>query len=240
MKKTALFLSAAMLLTLLVAPASAANFVSSVEQKEAPQVTGAQLVDAQGNEVAVSTNEIVIVAVGNTAAAAPEVQENLAKAYEQVKSEEFIAEIAPAVEKVLQDVAPEVKAEDLVVSDVFDVSLTGAAADALAAGGSVTLNFDVNLAPSTTLVVLHNYADDQWEVIPSDRVARNADGSVDITFTSLSPIVFLMDSADVEVDPEGPNSPQTGDNTVVVAMTVVLLGCAVMGGAVLARKKFAA
>lgn len=262
MKKTALFLSAAMLLTLLVAPASAASFVSSVEQKEAPTV--ATVVDSQGNEAAavitddqgnelgsVSFEEIIVVPVSQTTQAAPgeevapevkQIQENLTKAYEQVKTPEFMEEMAPAVEEVLQEIAPEVKAEDLVVSDVFDVSLTGAAAEILSQpGASVTINFSVNVAPSTALVVMHNYADDLWEAIPNDRVSRNADGTVGITFTSLSPIVFLVDSASVEVDPDGPQSPQTGDNTgVVVAMTVVLMGCVLMGGAVLARKKFEA
>lgn len=253
MKKTALFLSAAMLLTLLAAPASAASFTPSVEQKEAPAVTtvtdksgneaAALIIDAQGNEVAgVPVTDLAVTPVAKANQAGGQVSEALTRAYEQIKNASSLTEVAPQLEKALQTSAPDVKVSDLVVRDVFDVSVTGAAADFLAQeGNTITIRFDVKAAPGTALVVLHNYAGSDWEVISNDRVARNADGSVDVTFDSLSPIAFLVNSADVEVDPEGPTSPQTGDSGLPAAgIAVVLLGCAVLTGAYLVRKKYVA
>ena len=63
---------------------------------------------------------------------------------------------------------------------------------------NITLRFDVGVAPSATLIVLHNYEGSNWEIIPDDRVVQNADGTVDVTFDSLSPIAFVVDSTETD------------------------------------------
>ena len=76
------------------------------------------------------------------------------------------------------------------------------------------MRFDLGLAPSATLIVLHNYEGSNWEIIPDDRVVQNADGTVDVTFDSLSPIAFVVDSTETDTsastDANAPTSPQTG------------------------------
>lgn len=247
MKKIALFLSAAMTLTLLVAPAAAAGTTASVERKEAPQVVAVQdeagqqvaglIHDAEGKVVSgVSTGDLTVTPVSKADQASETISKALSQAYDQIQAANSLADLAPALEQVLPDYDKDVKVADLVVRDLFDVSLSG---DYLAeAGNTITIRFDLKLNPNELLLVLHNYSGSDWEVIAKDRVVRNADGSVDVTFDSLSPVAFVVDGASVTVDPNAPASPQTGDNSVETAM--VLLGVAVVAGAFLARKKYMA
>lgn len=247
MKKIALFLSAAMTLTLLVAPAAAAGTSASVERKEAPQVVAVQdkagqqvaglIHDAEGNEVSgVPAGDLTVTPVSKADQASETISKALSQAYDQIQAANSLADLAPALEQVLPDYDKDVKVADLVVRDLFDVSLSG---DYLAeAGNTITIRFDLKLNPNELLLVLHNYSGSDWEVIAKDRVVRNADGSVDVTFDSLSPVAFVVDGASVTVDPNAPASPQTGDNSVETAM--VLLGVAVVAGAFLARKKYMA
>ena len=70
-----------------------------------------------------------------------------------------------------------------------------------------------------------------------------ADGTVDVTFDSLSPVAFVVDkqeSTDTEKPgADEPSSPQTGDNGVLRAAGIAALGlgCAAVIGAVSASKK---
>ena len=89
----------------------------------------------------------------------------------------------------LKEIGSEASVEDLVVRDLFDVSVTGAAAES----DSVTVRFNLGLSQSATLIVLHNYEGSNWEIIPKDRVKQNADGTVDVTFDSFSPVAFVVD-----------------------------------------------
>ena len=131
------------------------------------------------------------------------------------------------------------------VRDIFDVSVTGDAAEYLAEDGNgITLRFDLKLSPSALLIVLHNYSGSDWEIIPEDRVVQNADGTVDVTFESLSPIAFVVDNQESEennaLDTAAPVSPQTSDNgqAPMGGIFVVVLGCAAVFTAVILWKKY--
>ena len=62
---------------------------------------------------------------------------------------------------------------------------------------------------------------------------------VKLTFDSLSPVVFAIDSAEFHVDPNGPTSPQTGEISpvVVIAGMTIVAACA---AAYVVRKEKAA
>lgn len=259
MKKLALFLSVLLIAVTLAAPASAAvNFTPSVEQKPAPTVdpitdsngdqVSAIIQDQNGGEVhgvSIDSGELIVTPISQASQAAQAISEMLTKAYEQIQQADTIADLVPTIGDFLQPIGNTVtQVDDLVVRDVFDVSLTGTAAEYLAQeGNNITLRFDVDISPSATLIVLHNYEGSNWEIIPDDRVVQNADGTVDVTFDSLSPIAFVVDSTETDTsasaDANAPTSPQTGDSSLppVAGAGLIVLGCVALASAAVVWKK---
>ena len=258
MKKLALFLSVLLIAVTLAAPASAAvNFTPSVEQKPAPSVD--PITDSNGNEVSaiirdqngeevhgvsIDSGELIVTPISQASQAAQAISEMLTNAYEQIQQADTIADLVPTIGEFLQTIGSASQVADLVVRDVFDVSLTGTAAEYLAQeGNNITLRFDVGVAPSATLIVLHNYEGSNWEIIPDDRVVQNADGTVDVTFDSLSPIAFVVDSTETDTsastDADAPTSPQTGDSSLppVAGAGLIALGCVALASAAVVWKK---
>ena len=243
----------------LAAPASAAvNFTPSVEQKPAPTVdpitdsngdqVSAIIRDQNGGEVhgvSIDSGELIVTPISQASQAAQTISEMLTKAYEQIQQADTIADLVPTIGDFLQSIGNTVtQVDDLVVRDVFDVSLTGTAAEYLAQeGNNITLRFDVDISPSATLIVLHNYEGSNWEIIPDDRVVQNADGTVDVTFDSLSPIAFVVDSTETDTsasaDANAPTSPQTGDSSLppVAGAGLIVLGCVALASAAVVWKK---
>lgn len=258
MKKLALFLSVLLIAVTLAAPASAAvNFTPSVEQKPAPTVD--TVTDSSGNQVSaiirdqngeevhgvsIDSGELIVTPISQASQAAQAISEMLTNAYEQIQQADTIADLVPTIGDFLQTIGSASQVADLVVRDVFDVSLTGTAAEYLAQeGNNITLRFDLGLAPSATLIVLHNYEGSNWEIIPDDRVVQNADGTVDVTFDSLSPIAFVVDSTETDtsasIDADAPTSPQTGDSSLppVAGAGLIALGCVALASAAVVWKK---
>ncbi len=258
MKKLALFLSVLLIAVTLAAPASAAvNFTPSVEQKPAPSVD--PITDSSGNQVSaiirdqngeevhgvsIDSGELIVTPISQASQAAQAIREMLTNAYEQIQQADTIADLVPTIGDFLQAIGSAAQVADLVVRDVFDVSLTGTAAEYLAQeGNNITLRFDLGLAPSATLIVLHNYEGSNWEIIPDDRVVQNADGTVDVTFDSLSPIAFVVDSTETDtsasIDADAPTSPQTGDSSLppVAGAGLIALGCVALASAAVVWKK---
>ena len=258
MKKLALFLSVLLIAVTLAAPASAAvNFTPSVEQKPAPTVD--TVTDSSGNQVSaiirdqngeevhgvsIDSGELIVTPISQASQAAQAISEMLSNAYEQIQQANTIADLVPTIGDFLQTIGSAAQVADLVVRDVFDVSLTGTAAEYLAQeGNNITLRFDLGLAPSATLIVLHNYEGSNWEIIPDDRVVQNADGTVDVTFDSLSPIAFVVDSTETDTsastDANAPTSPQTGDSSLppVAGAGLIALGCVALASAAVVWKK---
>lgn len=258
MKKFAMFLSVLLIAVTLAAPVSAAvNFNPSVEQKPAPTVD--PITDSNGNQVSaiirdqngeevhgvsIDSGELIVTPISQASQAAQTISEMLTNAYEQIQQANTIADLVPTIGDFLQTIGSAAQVADLVVRDVFDVSLTGTAAEYLAQeGNNITLRFDLGLAPSATLIVLHNYEDSNWEIIPDDRVVQNADGTVDVTFDSLSPIAFVVDSTETDTsastDANAPTSPQTGDSSLppVAGAGLIALGCVALASAAVVWKK---
>lgn len=258
MKKLALFLSVLLIAVTLAVPASAAvNFTPSVEQKPAPTVD--PITDSNGNQVSaiirdqngeevhgvsIDSGELIVTPISQASQAAQAISEMLTNAYEQIQQADTIADLVPTIGDFLQAIGSASQVADLVVRDVFDVSLTGTAAEYLAQeGNNITLRFDLGLAPSATLIVLHNYEGSNWEIIPDDRVVQNADGTVDVTFDSLSPIAFVVDSTETDTsastDADAPTSPQTGDSSLppVAGAGLIALGCVALASAAVVWKK---
>lgn len=236
MKKIVVILSAILLVVALAVPSFAAGFTPSVVQKGAPTVVSAT--DADGN--AFADGEVIVTPVSAADSADAAIADGLKAAYEQIKAAATLTDIAPSIGDYLKEIGSEASVEDLVVRDLFDVSVTGAAAES----SPITVRFNLGLSQSATLIVLHNYEGSNWEIIPKDRVKQNADGTVDVTFDSFSPVAFVcrikQETADtLTPSTNAPSSPQTSDNGVlrVAGVAALGLGCAAVIGSVVASKK---
>lgn len=182
MKKAITLLTALLVLTALVFSVAAAEFVPSSEQTVVPEVKGA--VDGNGNPVEVKASSLYT--------ATEEVKERLEQVTNELK-EKKVTELVP-VEEIAAIVGEEVNVEELVVKDVFDVSATENV------DGSITFTLKTDLKKDTKFVVLHSYEEGKWEVIPSENVKLEADGSLSITSDNgLSPFAILIEAPAQEV-----------------------------------------
>jgi hypothetical protein len=96
------------------------------------------------------------------------------------------------------------------------------------AGTPVTVPFNlVNVVAGDSILVLHQKADGTWETIIPDKVE---DGKVTVSFTSLSPVVFVRGTAAPAVA-----SPKTGAEDIVPFAAIILV--AAFGVGAIARKR---
>lgn len=253
MKKVRLFAMAMLVVCLLASNVFAADvFTPSVAAKEAPEVKAEEPIVVEGKEV-----EIVVTPVSKADAEETheEVSEALVSARKDIEKVKSVAELPAEGGTVAKDLEKQLEGTDytpgdLVVRDLFDVSLTDENGEIVKTDKPVTLTFNnVGVKKGEVLIVLHNKETGKWEVIDSSKVKINDDGSVAVTFDSLSPIAFLttVEQTSEEPGPGGEKpaapgekpaapgdkpvtSPQTGETTNVYAVcaVVMLLAAAVV------------
>ncbi len=130
-------------------------------------------------------------------------------------------EALPATSEAVTAAAAWAAANNGTILQMVDVKLS-------ADFSKVTIPFNLtNVMQGQNIVVLHLKHDGQWEQIVPDKVEN---GKVTVTFTSLSPVIF------VSLDKIPVKAPKTGDTSAVpfAAATVVVAGV----GAAVATKKF--
>lgn len=221
LKKISVTLVAIAMVAAMAVPAFAADFTSSVTGKSAPEIVtttnssgetvAAIIYDANGKEIAsIPVGSLTVTPVSEAKTANASVSKQLTAAYEQLKTTPLVS-IAPALADAVKTYSPQMTVEDLVVRDLFDVSLDDSAKEQLAKNGNaIKIQFALNLPSDALLLVLHNTEGTTWELIADNKVVRNSDGSVTVEFDSLSPIAFLTDGRSLATDPNAPTSPQTG------------------------------
>lgn len=228
MKKLAVFMLAMALAVSTSISAMASGFTPSVQGKEAPDIVTTQ--DENGNEVAamvidtegnvikgVDATEITVTPVAQADESSEEVREVLNKAYEQINSAASLTELVPEMPEFLENVSDDLTVEDLVVRDLFDVTVDAETKALLEAGNSIQLSFKLGVAADEFVVCLHNYSEDLWEVIDNDKVKNNGDGTVTVEFTSLSPVAFAVQNTKGNApvkDPDGVATSTTTDTEV--------------------------
>ena len=230
-----------MLAVVLTVPALA-NFTPSVEAKPAPEVVekdqiAAVIKDSTGATVdEITTLELVITpASEKNQAVAEKITDNLVRAEKQIADVEHLGHLTPEMEQALQQAKKEnkiphideVNVEDLVVRDLFDVSIVrDGQVIPVPDGHTVTFSIQTDLSDDELHFVLHNPVNHDWEVLEEAEAAH--DGIITISVDSLSPFAIVVDQAtDLDVDPTAPSSPQTGESTsVLYAVGAVALLCA--------------
>ena len=223
MKKMAAFLLTAALVLGSSMSVMAADFTPSVTQKAAPGVKTMKMADGtevygifkdkDGKEIAgLKKEDIIITPVSKRDSAPEDIKKLLDDAYTDIQNAEKTTDLYAQMADVLKAAGSEATPDDLVVSDLFDVSFSdnyGGYMDT--EGNTLTLTFDAKKTPGQTLVVLTRCDGKNWEPVDPKNVTINADGTVTITFEKFCPVAFLTDVASVSADPNGPASPQTND-----------------------------
>ena len=244
-KKIITMLLAITLVMAMSVPAMAAEFTPSVESKPAPEVVtqtdsngnecAAIIYDANGNEiVGVPTGDLIVTPVSASDAPTAEIREKLEAAYEQLQSVRTLTELSNDLETVIKEYSSDITVDDLVVRDLFDVTVLGTYAEYLSQeGNSITIRFKLTADADSLAAVLHNMEGTTWETVTNDRITRNSDYTADVVFYDLSPVAFLFDAGKLSVDPNAPDSPQTGEpesNAMVwVVAGVVFVAAAAYG-----------
>ena len=222
MKKIVCMLVALLLCVCAAGPAFAAEgFVPSISYKDHPEVTfPASLVDQDGNEIdKIEEGCLVVTSIGKVDES-DEIPEDARK------------ELKDVYEKLSNGTMSLPVDDDLVIRDLFDVSLicTDGHKEELAKEGvylEVTFNLQIAAGTEVTVMV---YLDGQWVSVP--KVTNNGDGTVTVLFEDICPVVFAV--------PQGSHNPpaQTGDNSNVVLWSgVMAVSAAALVGMLVFRRK---
>ncbi len=251
MKKGIRILAAVLVVMTLAVSVYAEKFTPSVEQKGAPAIAVfkdgnqndvvAMIHDGAKKDVAgVPTGKLTVTPYADAKKAGPEVEKMLVAAYKQVAEAENLSGLSKELPAVLAQVKEklglkDLKVENLVVRDLFDISLDSELKEEyLKEGNTISVTFQLNMKPSEALLVLHNYEADKWETIADDRVERHENGDVTVTFDSLSPVAFVVDGTPYGVQPEAPAS---NNNTTIMIVAAVIIVVGIVGVVVVLNTK---
>lgn len=179
MKKAIRIVAILLLVSMLAVPANAAGFTPSVQQKGAPTVS----VEGTAKDVAVTP-------VADLAKAAPEVKAAVEEAYKTIETAGSVVKAAPALVETLKTVAPTVKAENLVVRDLFHVDVK------LEKDEKVTLKFDLKVEKGAVVIPML-FVDGEWVPVDPELVTVNADGTVSVEFTGeIGTLAFVTEKSE--------------------------------------------
>ena len=245
MKKVLISVMTVALIVALTAPVYAA-FTPSAESKYDTEVVeqddgiAAVIVDSTtGVQVKDVGTQELIVTPGAKKRSAPvsSITNHLNRAETQIKRTEDLTDLTPelhtsldAVKQAAEATADiqNVRVDDLAVSDLFDVTyLVNGRETPIGEGNKITFTVKTKLKQGEVFFVMHNYKDNDWEMVDDVKLADN--GDLTITVDSLSPFAIIVDkTAYLTPDPVGPTSPKTGEmtNYAYLASTVALLACA--------------
>ena len=204
MKMISKLLAILLVIGLLAAPVCAEGFTPSVEQKGAPELVaspdapeGCTAVIKDGEDT-VSKNvpaaDIIVTPLADAEKASDGIREDLEAAYNSIAGAAALTEAVPTLEQALEERKADVKADDLVVRDLVNVTLTQEYAEDLAmAGHNITLNFKLGMNPGDFLMVMC-FVDSQWVILDADQVEILEDGTVNVTFREqIGTIAFVVE-----------------------------------------------
>lgn len=202
MKKRLASVLAAAALTLSPFAAFAADFTSSAQNNDAPTVRTADGTQPRAASADVETSlengsahvEVTPWNEKDAADTPSEVTDILNNAYQDMKGKSN-EELFPDLDAHLEELKAEnpqfasVTAADMLISNLFDVSVVDNATNAVInPDGTITLELDFG-KDSMPLLMYHNYETGKWEYVPTQAVGN---GIYTLTLTSLSPIAVLV------------------------------------------------
>lgn len=206
MRKTLCIVTALVICLTLAISVAAESFVPSITAKPAPEVVkgndaktpAIEVVNEKDVQVETfDVNHVVIIPVANKdeAHVDDEVQAALTEAYETLSAPNVkLDKVMPELVNVIEEAAKEdpslknVKANDLVVKDLFSVSVSEELAKVVETeGNALKLTFDAKIEKGQFVVVMV-CVDGKW--VPVDFVI-NADGTITCTMEVVGVVAIL-------------------------------------------------
>ncbi len=250
MKKIISFMLVAVLLAVMcVSVASADKFVESITYKPAPElvVGGGErpvignVVDPNGDILTEEYHDCIVITPVSEAETSTKIPADAAKllldVYAEISADGYkFASMSDELNKmVASDLGEGCDADDLVVRDLFDVTvLCDELKENLApVGNTLTLTFKVSVDKDTPVYVM-TYKGGKWA--PIVKTVNNGDGTISCTFEDFCPVVFMVPTENPD---DTPQTGDTSDNTfwVVVMVSATLLIAALVAANVYSYKR---
>ena len=172
MRKAIQVICVLLIVAMLAAPASAAGFTPSVEQKGAPVA---------------AEKDVQVVALTDLENAPAEVKKVVEEAYKVIADAKSVVKAAPAVAEALVEMKSDVKAENLVVRDLFYVELD----KELAEGEEKVVTFKAEGIKKGDFLLVMVFVDGEWVVLDADKVEITKNGEVQVAFNVVGPVAFV-------------------------------------------------
>jgi len=256
-KALSIILAVAMIATMNIS-VLAADFVGSIEAKTAPEVVtikdggnsyAAVIIDSKTEQIeeGVSTYDknasstilefFLVSAAEKSQAVLPEITENVNNAEQQIKQATDLGALTEGLDKDIENVIDafygdskdKIGISDLVVSDLFDASLgrNKAKLEQVGDGQKVRFMIKPSFTKNDFFVLLHNTDGTNWEVV--NDVEWTDEGYLIVTVDKLSVFAIAVEkTADLPVDPDGPDSPQTNNQDnfkfLYIGLAVICVG----------------
>lgn len=243
MKKLLTFFLACVILIGITVPAYAVEYTETVETFGTEASPGKKII-IQGDETLMLVTTPIECLEG---ALHDQIEAMLASAWAQIYAADSLADLTPDIVPALEKVKansndPFVKAltvKDLVVCDLFDVSLIKNKTEFIHSEPGKTLTFSVetNLRPGDIFFIMHNYEGTSWEMVNRYDLADN--GVLLIALDSLSPMAIAVPHY-YNMTVSGPVSPQTDERAgdpLILNIMVLCMTFAVACGAIYSRRK---
>lgn len=145
------------------------------------------------------------------------------KAYDEIVSADDLTELNAELAKIAAD--KNIAGENLAVSDLFDIHVTGCDFH------DEHVDFDITLDANTLshfVGLLHMNKDGVWELVKDAEVVNNGE-HLKFSVDSFSPFAIVVDAGDT--------SPQTGDNSPIYIYAIIMAVSALAIAVILIRSR---
>ena len=215
---------------------ASSNFTKSVTAKPAPQIKKASIVDKSNNVLSnVSKGNINVIAYADRDKASTAVKSNLENAYDEIQKN-GVEKLTPDVAKHIKNENSSVKPDELVVRDIFEVTLNGDAKEqASNDNNKIKITFDAKWNKDQYLMVMVK-DNGKWTVLQNEDVIVNNDGTVTVTFSNISTVLFVTDGGSLNIDKDT-TSPQTNDISGKIIGVVSAAAICTVSGIVIKKKE---
>lgn len=225
--------------------ALAADFTPSVQNKPEPEIIPpkvetpadkdyvAHIIDSNNKVVElVEISHLVLTSAANSDSSnqiPSDAKEDLKTAYSQLSSNDVeISKISPELDNVIKaKYGEESSSDNLVIRDLFDISLTNDAdSDALSVEGNrLVLTLKLGLEADEDVYAMQmNPTTKKWELVSG--IINNEDGTVTLELNGEGPLAILVLGANFF-------APATGDNSVSVYIWLAIAAASVIGLAII-------
>ena len=121
------------------------------------------------------------------------VQESLEKTYTEILEAENLAVLVPELPDVMKELKVDTKVEDLVVQDLFNISLPEEMEKSLEIeGNTIDISFEMTIEEGKQLIVMVQTEDGEWVLISGDSIVVDEDGYVTDSFPCVGNVAFVI------------------------------------------------